>query len=212
MRYVLRSYSRGSLRGKPEGPVARREDYTVAPCEHRVARTLVEQYHYTGSASNTSVAAHCLIRKADGRPVGAALWMPPTARAAQGLARKHLGTADRHREVLALSRLVIAPGEPQNAAGLLLGGSERLLRELPRWALLVTYADTAEGHRGTIYKATNWVESGLTEPRPRWREPSSGKIVAQKSFVNRTNAKMVEAGYVREPDSAKIRFIKRIKP
>jgi hypothetical protein len=212
MRYILESHSRRSLRGKPEGAVARREDYTVTPCEHRVARALVEQYHYTGSASNTSVAAHCLVRKADGKIVGSALWMPPTARAAQGLAREHLGSADRHREVLALSRLVIAPGEPQNAAGMLLGGSEKILRGLPRWALLVTYADTAEGHKGTIYKATNWVAAGLTEPRPRWREPSSGRLIAQKAFVNRTNAKMVEAGYIREPDSAKLRFIKRIKP
>ena len=211
MRYVLQRGTRRGLRGKPEGPVARREDYTVTRCPHASARAMVERFHYTKSAANTSVAAHCLVRRADGETVGAALWMPPTARAAKGLAERYLGTPERHREVLALSRLVIAPGEPKNAAGMLLGGSARLVRDDPRWALLVTYADTAEGHRGTIYRATNWVEAGQTEARPRWRDPATGRIVAQKAEKTRTNAEMLARGYVREPDSVKLRFVKRVK-
>jgi hypothetical protein len=199
------------VRYKPEGPVAQREDYTIGLCPHSVARGLVERYHYTKGAANTSVAAHCLMRRESGDVVGAALWMPPTARAAKGLAQRYLGDEDRHRQVLALSRLVIVPDEPKNAAGMLLGGSERLLRDDPRWKLLVTYADTAEQHRGTIYKATNWVEAGMTEARPRWRDPATGRIVAQKAKQTRTNAEMLARGYVREPDSQKIRFIKKVE-
>jgi len=196
---------------KPEGPVARREDYTIGPCPHGVARSLVERYHYAKSAATTSVAAHCLVRRESGDVVGAALWMPPTAGAAKGLAQRYLGDKDRHRQVLVLSRLVIVPDEPKNAAGMLLGGSERLVREDSRWKLLVTYADTAEQHRGTIYRATNWIEAGMTEPTPRWRDPATGRIVARLSTTSRTNAEMVAAGYAREPSSRKIRFIKRVE-
>lgn len=200
------------IRYKPEGPVAQREDYTIGRCPHGIARDLVERYHYAKSASLTSVAAHCLTRRNTGDVVGAALWMPPTAGAAKGLAQRYLGDKDRHRQVLVLSRLVIVPDEPKNAAGMLLGGSERLVRDDPRWKLLVTYADTAEQHRGTIYRATNWVEAGMTEPMPRWRDPATGRIVARKATTTRTNAEMLAHGYVREPDSRKIRFIKKVEP
>lgn len=196
---------------KPEGPVARREDYTIGPCPHGVARNLVERYHYAKGAANTSVAAHCLVRRESNDVVGAALWMPPTAGAAKGLAQRYLGDKDRHRQVLVLSRLVIVPDEPKNAAGMLLGGSERLVRKDSRWKLLVTYADTAEQHRGTIYRATNWIEAGMTEPTPRWRDPATGRIVAPKATTTRTKAEMMAAGYVREPSSQKIRFIKRVE-
>lgn len=200
--------SRTALAGKPEGPVARREDYLVEPCPHATARALVAKHHYAKGTANTSVASHCLVRRATGEVVGAALWMPPTAGAAKGLAKQRLGDAARFREVLVLSRLVVAPGEPQNAAGMLLSGSERLVRGDCRWSLLATYADEAEGHAGTIYKATNWLDDGLTQARARWQDPKTGKRVAVKSKVNRTHATMRELGYEQLPSSRKRRFLK----
>ena len=196
---------------KPDKPVARRGDYVIAKIEHAKARQLVERYHYAKGAANTSVAAHELIRRVDGECVGAALWMPPTAGAAKGLARMHLEDSLRHREVLVLSRLVVAPGEPQNAAGMLLGASERLIRTDSRWSLLVTYADTAEGHVGTIYRATNWNADGETKPTTRWVEPISGRMVARLSTKSRTAQQMIDAGFVRGADSRKIRFVKVIR-
>jgi hypothetical protein len=170
----------------------------------------VREHHYAKGASNTSVHAHCLVRARDGHVVGAALWMPPTARAAKGLAERELGTRDRHREVLALSRLVVAPGEPQNAATLLLGASERLVRRDPRWALLVTYADTGRGHAGGIYKATNWREAGVTVPTTTWLDPD-GKQVALKAKRTRTVAEMKAKGLTRGPKTVKLRFVKVVR-
>ena len=195
---------------KPSGPVARRGDYRIGPCPHSIASALVREHHYAKGAANTSVHAHCLVRARDGHVVGAALWMPPTARAAKGLAERELGTRDRHREVLALSRLVVAPGEPQNAATLLLGASERLVRRDPRWALLVTYADTGRGHAGGIYKATNWREAGVTVPTTTWLDPD-GKQVALKAKRTRTVAEMKAKGLTRGPKTVKLRFVKVVR-
>ena len=196
---------------KPDKPVARRADYVVERIEHGKAKQLVERHHYAKGASNTSVAAHGLVRRLDGECVGAALWMPPTANAAKGLAARLLESSDRHREVLVLSRLVIAPGEPANAAGMLLGASERMVRLDLRWALLITYADQAEGHTGTIYRATNWTCDGETAPEARWIDPSSGRIVSRKAGRSRTIAEMVSLGFVRTAPSRKIRFVKVIR-
>jgi hypothetical protein len=196
---------------KPSGPIARRENYRIERRPHAEAKKLIEMFHYAKGAANTSVACHGLVRISDAALVGAALWMPPTANAAKGLARAHLGSSDRHREVLVLSRLVVAPGEPKNAATLFLGGSERLVRTDDRWSLLATYADRAEGHTGTIYRATNWTYDGETRPEARWRDPRTGRLVAKKATRSRTIDEMKEAGFVRDSDSRKIRFVKVIR-
>lgn len=207
---------------KPEGPVARRADYRIEPCAHAEAAALVREYHYAKSAANTSVHAHCLRRVSDGKLVEAALWMPPTAGAAKGLARKHLGSPDRHREVLALSRLVVAPGEPKNTAGMLLGGSERLVKQGPRWALQVTYADPLQGHVGTIYKATNWTHDDESEPKPIWMcEGKQRSVVTSKgagrsgrgrATTSASAAAMLAAGCTYVGTSRKARFVKKIRP
>ena len=41
-----------------------------------------------------------------------------------------------------------------------------LQAELPRLRLCVSYADTGQGHRGTIYQAGNWFYLGTTYPAP----------------------------------------------
>lgn len=196
---------------KPEGPVARREDYLVLPCPHATAKKLVEKHHYSRAAANTSVHSHCLVQRATGRIVGAALWMPPTATAAKARAKAALGTPERHREVLVLSRLVVAPGEPKNAAGILLGASEKLVRRDPRWSLLVTYADQGEGHTGTIYRATNWQPTGVTRPEPRWVN-AQGQMCSRLATSSRTVAQMEQAGCTRALTSSKIRFEKKVRP
>ena len=144
----------------------------------------------------------------EGVKVGAALWMPPTARAAKGLALRFLGDTNRHKQVLALSRLVVAPSEPQNAAGLLLGQSTREVIRTKRWALLVTYADEAQGHEGTIYRATGWTFDGWTVPTKTWHLDGK-QVSAYVASTPRTIAQMHALGatYV---ESRKRRFVKLV--
>lgn len=192
---------------KPSCAVARRADYLVEPVAHGSARALIAAFHYSGGAANTSVHAHGLFRAADRVMVGAALWMPPTAAAAKALALRHLGTRDRHREVLVLSRCALIPGQPQNATGMLLARSERLVRADARWSLLVTYADGGEGHTGTIYRATGWTFDGMTKLEMRWRD-AAGRLVARKATRSRTVADMAAAGCVKDGATVKSRFVK----
>lgn len=191
---------------KPAGPVARRADYRVEACKFVEARELVVKHHYARGMANTAVATHCLIRVSDGKLVGAAVWMPPTKVAAIR-ALKDSGLAGDWRQVLSLSRLVVSPGEPKNTAGLLLAGSRRLLaRTDKRWVLGLTYADAAQGHTGTIYKATGWTESRIARrPDSVWVD-AEGRQVARKSTKSRTRQQMLDAGYVERPGKEKIRF------
>lgn len=180
---------------KPDCPVAHRDDYTVRGGAHAEAVELVKQWHYARGAANTSVATHILWR--EGRAVGAALWMPPTRVAA-------LSVSEDWRNVLCLSRLVVAPGEPQNAAGILISRSIRLLPQ--RWHTLLTYADTRMGHSGTIYRATNWERVDIVGGHSTWLD-ADGRQVAAKAKKNRTRAQMLALGYRRLPCSKKIKFV-----
>jgi hypothetical protein len=192
---------------KPEGLVARRSDYTFDVGEHREALDLVRAFHYAKGAANTSTVRTMMRRASDGVAVGAALWMPPTARAAKGLAARLLGDASLHKRVLVLSRLVVAPGEPQNAAGMLLGHSTREVVAAKRWALLATYADEAQGHQGTIYRATGWTFDGFTVPTRTWW--LNGRQVSAFAARPRSIPEMTSLGAV-SVSSKKRRFVKRL--
>jgi hypothetical protein len=65
--------------------------------------------------------------------------------------------------VLELNRLCI-DSRLSNSASMLVG---RSLRALPS-CVVVSYADTDQGHIGYVYQATNWIYTGLSAKRTEW--------------------------------------------
>jgi hypothetical protein len=196
------------------GTHARRCEYIVKPIPLSIARDLVKQEHYTHSAANTAVTSHGLVR-CDGEVVGAALWLPgPTPGAAKTV------EPVEWRRVLHLSRVVVSPGEPTNAASLLVGRSVQLIRsknhELrkqgkPTWKTLLTYADEGRrGHGGTIYKATNWEPLGKTVPERAWVTPD-GQQVSRKATKTRTKAELEALGLTYLGTFHKQKFVMRLE-
>lgn len=61
--------------------------------------------------------------------------------------------------VLELTRLVLTDEAPRNSESYLIG---QTFRQLPRPRILLSYADSAAGHVGTIYQATNWLYTGVS--------------------------------------------------
>lgn len=138
----------------------KKADWEVRPVSISEARQLIEKYHYAHGAANTATSLHGLYRRGEWfAPVcyGVAWWLPPTRNAAAAW------WPDPDR-VLTLSRLVIVPEAPKNAATFLLMASVKMLPE--RWECLLTYADTWQGHTGQIYKAAGWEYLGATEAKP----------------------------------------------
>ena len=64
-------------------------------------------------------------------------------------------------KVIELNRLVIREGEEKNCASLLVGKS---LKMLPLPKIVVSYADTGQGHIGKIYQACNFIYTGVSSP------------------------------------------------
>jgi hypothetical protein len=138
----------------------KKAEWEVRPVPIDEARYIIEKYHYARGAANTATAIHGLFKREEwfgAQCYGVAWWMPPTRDAAAAW------WPDPDR-VLVLSRLVIVPGVPKNAATFLLMNSVKMLPG--RWECLLTYADTWQGHTGHIYRVAGWEYLGLTEAKP----------------------------------------------
>lgn len=64
--------------------------------------------------------------------------------------------------VFELNRLCVAENLERNVLSYFVGGCLRLINDS---LIVVSYADTAQGHHGYIYQATNWLYTGATVAR-----------------------------------------------
>lgn len=83
--------------------------------------------------------------------------------------------------VLELNRLVLE-GNAKNHASVLVS---RSLKLLPKPRIIVSYADTGQGHVGYVYQATNFIYTGLLAKRTDWKikgmEHLHGQTIADMS-------------------------------
>lgn len=184
------------------GPNLSRRDWLVERVPHGEAVAVIHQWHYSRSAPNTG-QTFGLYARADypmAPLAGAALWLPPTRRAAEAVAGERWGG------VLSLSRLAVSPELPRNAASFLLAASMRQL-DRDRWPTLLTYADTRHGHTGAIYLATGWRLDARVNSGAYFVHGATGKQVGRKrGNRNVPVAELRAAGY-EEVRSDKLRFI-----
>lgn len=179
--------------------------WEVRDVEPRLARSFIRSHHYSRSCSNTGVYWHGLYRRGGLELLGVAQWLPPHFESARRV------LPDNPAAALSLSRLAIADEVPTNGASFLLGRSIRLVRRGGRFRALVTYADTAEGHTGAIYLATNWRPLPALRSSIRWVD-AEGRIVAKRSTRNRTAVEMEALGYRRDGSAEKLGFVLYLAP
>ena len=70
------------------------------------------------------------------------------------------------RDCMALTRLWLSDDLPKNSESSCIGVVLRVLKQHTSLKFLVSYADPAQGHVGTIYQATNWLYTGLSQGTP----------------------------------------------
>ena len=69
-------------------------------------------------------------------------------------------------DCLVLTRLWLADELPRNSESRVIGIVIRSLRQHTSLKFLLSYADPSQGHLGTIYQASNWLYTGLSEAMP----------------------------------------------
>lgn len=167
----------------------RKGEWVVRDITMSAASLLVETHHYAKSASKNAVALHGLFRRDDkwGKCYGVAWWLPLPSKAAAQFFHKDW------QNVLALSRMVLVPEAPKNAASFLLARSIKMLPA--RYHTLATYADEWAGHTGGVYKAANWTYLGINDGKPRWINAGGCLVSPRNGRRTLTKAQMEAAGY-----------------
>jgi hypothetical protein len=71
-------------------------------------------------------------------------------------------------DCLTLTRLWLSGELPSNSESRVIAVSLRYLKKYTRLKFIVTYADPTQGHVGSIYQATGWIYTGLSEAMPKF--------------------------------------------
>lgn len=133
------------------------EQYAVRPIDYRTAMDIVIREHYLRRKAPCSLAWGLFLGEAlkgvicYGTPSSAPL-------------RSGIAGPENAKNVLELTRLWVADDVPRNGESFLIG---RTVRRVDK-EIIVSYADTQQGHVGVVYQATNWIYTGLSARRTNW--------------------------------------------
>ncbi len=144
--------------GGGSSPTPALHEIVVKPVPISIARRSIEAHHYLHSLpAGTRVAFGVLL----GTRLLGALTLGVGPKQAHSLVEG--ATPD---DCLTLTRLWLSDLLPPNSESRVLGVVLRALHRHTNLKFLISYADPAQGHVGTIYQATGWVYTGLSEPMP----------------------------------------------
>jgi hypothetical protein len=119
--------------------------------------------------------------------------------------------AEMSGSILELNRLCLRSNEKNDASWLVAAS----LKILPKEKIIVSFADTAQGHEGIVYQASNFWYTGLSAKRTDWKlkgkEHLHGQTVADEFRGRENRAQLMREKYgsdfYLEPRSRKHRYI-----
>ena len=137
------------------------DGYEVHPISYRDATEMMVKFHYLHRRGPASESFGLFNEM--GALVGAITYGVP---ASPSLCRGLAGP-EEVQHVIELTRLWIADVTPKNAESFLIGRSLKMLS--PEKHIVVSFAEIGAGHVGTVYQATNWLYTGLSDRHVEWR-------------------------------------------
>jgi hypothetical protein len=203
--------SMASLQGAGAGsyPSAALHNLKVTPIPLVMAKNLVETNHYLHSLPGGTMLSFGIFL--DDNLLGAI-----TLGAGPAYAHSLVEGAGR-RDCLTLTRLWLSDKLPINSESRTIGFVIRTLRKHTDLKFLLSYADPAHGHLGTIYQATGWLYTGLSSTMPLYdlgdgiarHSRSVAQVFGSHSlaFLNQDGQKAT-----RVPQQAKHRYIYFLDP
>jgi hypothetical protein len=165
----------------------------VRPIQNYETNTWILNKHY---AKRMPVISYAFGLYDEGNLVGICTFgSPPSPSLCTGVC------GEEHKDkVLELNRLILDTEKP-NSASILVSHS---LKMLPKPSIVVSYADTTQGHVGYIYQATNFLYTGLSEPRIDWAikglEHLHSKTISEGMTLETLQEKYGDRFYHRERD------------
>ncbi len=139
-------------------------DYFVEKVPTNAIEDFVRKNHYSKSVRGLHISYCFGLFSPSGKfgipkLIGAMMFGIP---AMAGVAESYMPeTPDR---VIELNRLCCIDDTVKNTESYFIGKAISWLKKHTNYKLILSYADTFQGHEGVIYKATNFIHLGMTKP------------------------------------------------
>lgn len=144
------------------------DNFDVVRVDQSQAERFVSEYHYAGGMGNAGMCWG--IRQSNtGKLCGVIVFHTPIS---ENVRRSVFGDGYKDR-VTELHRMAIHPDCPQNTATWFISRALDSLKEhKPQYWAVLSFADSTEGHDGTVYQAANADYTGTTDERVFYRDDS----------------------------------------
>lgn len=187
---------------------------SVAWCKSGDGKAFIIEHHYSRGCHNGPMTVGLYVQDEDGegsliepprRLIGVCAFATPGSENV----RASLWGPEHVDAVTELHRLVILDETPTNTESWFIVRALRLLKERkPGICGVLSFADSTEGHQGTIYQATNALYCGTTGSGARfWRDPDGRLRHPRQSGVNISADQATERGWVAEKRGTKHRYV-----
>lgn len=174
--------------------------YGVLPIPAREGKNFLRRYHYTGSVHNGPMCYGLF----DGDLVGVIAFSSPISEAARGA----IFGPEHANRVIDLHRMVLLDDLPTNTESWFIVRALKMLKidRSHLWAV-TTFADSTQGHVGTIYQATNALYIGTSSPARFYRDGEGRLRAPRQNGKNISLEEAAEMGWTAEMRGAKHRYV-----
>ena len=124
-------------------------------------RKFLKKWHYSDYVNIQAKHTFCLFKPGPfGIPqmIGVCIYTRPA-----GPSAAQSYWPQNPNQVLELRRLCLIDDTPKNAESFFVGSTLRWLKKNTEWEYVISYADEEQGHKGVIYRASNFNYLGKTK-------------------------------------------------
>lgn len=177
-------------------------DYRVERISSGTAKKYIKENHYSHGCHNGPSPCYGLF---DGEKlIGALMFATPCSEAI----RSSVFGPEHKDAVTELHRLHVMDGTPKNTESFFISRCLKLLKQdKPIIKAVITFADTTEGHVGTVYRATNAYRIGKTGCSTFYLDKTGRLRHPRQNGVNVTKETAAENGWTPVKRCAKNRYL-----
>ncbi|APV44773.1 hypothetical protein Dform_01451 [Dehalogenimonas formicexedens] len=190
-------------------PTAALQSILVKPIPFVAAKSILVRNHYLHSMPGGTQLAFGVLQ--GNRLLGAITFGSGPAHAYR------LVQGANPEDCMTLSRLWLSDELPSNSESRVISIALRALKKHTKTKFIVSYADPGQGHLGTIYQATGWIYTGLSEAMPMF-DLGDGRVRHSRSLSHTLGSHSIK--YLEEqgievrvvPQTRKHRYIYFLDP
>lgn len=178
------------------------DGWSVSKIGAKEGRAFISEHHYSGGCHNGPMCYG--VRDGAGSLLGVVAYATPCSEAV----RASVFGSDHKSKVTELHRLVLLDECPRNSESWFVAQSLRLLhQDRPQIRGVISFADPAEGHVGTIYQALNALYCGSSGTAIFYRDATGRLRHPRQCGVSITRTMARERGWTPERRPAKHRYL-----